>query len=188
MRRWASTLPVHGPGRRSGSRVERRSGRTCVRRRRTGIVPGADAGRRCRDLGVGCPGHRWPSRPGVADRRLGPRRMARASPTRRAGRSGWQYFSDGGRASAAMSAMDVPLPRTSYMAQAQDRPPWVRYVILVPCGPLPAHADLRDLRTRFMAFLQDQTAALLGGMTFVRAMARRGRNGQRTGRHPSMRC
>jgi hypothetical protein len=66
----------------------------------------------------------------------------------------WSYTSDGMRSPATYTALEVTVPGSSFMRQPED-PPWIRYVILVGCGPTGPDFDARAARTRFLAFLDE---------------------------------
>jgi hypothetical protein len=64
----------------------------------------------------------------------------------------WSYTSDGLRSPAAYAALEVTVPGSSFMRQPEDLS-WIRYAILVGCGPTGPDFDARAARTRFLAFL-----------------------------------
>jgi hypothetical protein len=84
-------------------------------------------------------------------------RPARRPPRLETGR--WAYTSDAVNAIAAANALEVPLPGTGYMRPAEDRPPWIRYAILVSCSPAGTGVDARQARARFMALLSEPPMA-----------------------------
>ena len=66
----------------------------------------------------------------------------------------WSYTSDGMRSPAAYTALEVTVPGSSFMGQPEDLS-WIRYAILVGCGPTGPDFDARAARTRFLAFLDE---------------------------------
>jgi hypothetical protein len=95
---------------------------------------------------------------------------ARRPPRLETGR--WAYTPDGAAAPAATTALETVLPATGYMRQAEDRPPWVRYAILLACSPVSPDFDAREARSRFMAFLEEPpVASLISDLTSVPAGA-----------------
>jgi hypothetical protein len=78
----------------------------------------------------------------------------------------WQATTDGIRAPAPALAMEIALPGTSYMRQPGDRPPWVRFVAHIACGPVGGDPDWPAIRAAFGAFLQRPAVAeLLADLT-----------------------
>jgi hypothetical protein len=65
----------------------------------------------------------------------------------------WSYTSDGARAPVAMSATEIVLPGTGYRRQGDQRPAWVRFVVLIGCSPISPDAGGAQLWDRFQRFL-----------------------------------
>jgi len=53
----------------------------------------------------------------------------------------WNYASDGVKAPAARSAMDIVLPGIGYRVQVGERLVWVRFVVLVGCSKMVRHGS-----------------------------------------------
>ncbi|MGD0555416.1 MAG: hypothetical protein ABSA93_10605 [Streptosporangiaceae bacterium] len=62
---------------------------------------------------------------------------------------------------AASTALEVALPGTRYMQQAEARPPRTRYAILLGCSQVGPEFDAREARSRFLAFLAEPLIATL---------------------------
>jgi hypothetical protein len=71
----------------------------------------------------------------------------------------WQVTTDGIRARAPALAMEIALPGTTYMRQPGDRPPWVRFVVPIACGPVGDEPDWPRIRAASGAFLQTPAVA-----------------------------
>ena len=65
----------------------------------------------------------------------------------------WSYATDGMSRQAAFTALEVTLPGVGYMKQPEDRPPWIRYAVLLGCSSISTDFDARQARARFLAFL-----------------------------------
>lgn len=66
----------------------------------------------------------------------------------------WSYTSDGAKAPAAMSAMEIVLPGTGYRKQGDQRPAWIRFVVLIGCSEITPEAGGAQLWVQFQRFLQ----------------------------------
>jgi TIR domain len=78
----------------------------------------------------------------------------------------WQYTSDGQKASAARMATESAMPGTGYQVQPGDRPPWIRFIVLIPCSQISPDTSPGQLWSDFMRFLKDQPViSLVNGLT-----------------------
>jgi hypothetical protein len=68
----------------------------------------------------------------------------------------WRYTSDGHEARAAMMAMDSVMPGTGFRLQPGDRPPWVRFIVLLPCSQIGPDTEPAQLGKDFLQFLLGQ--------------------------------
>jgi hypothetical protein len=80
----------------------------------------------------------------------------------------WQATTDGMQARAPALAMEIALPGTTYMQQPGDRPPWVRFVAQIACGPVGDDPGWPSIRAAFETFLQTPAVAeLLADLTYA---------------------
>lgn len=68
----------------------------------------------------------------------------------------WRYTSDGHEARAALMAIESVMPGTGFRLQPGDRPPWVRFVVLVPCSQIGPDTEPAQLGKDFVQFLLGQ--------------------------------
>jgi hypothetical protein len=81
----------------------------------------------------------------------------------------WLYTSDGDRARAAMRAGELVMPGTGYRLQPGDRPPWVRFLVLIACSQIAPDTEPAQLWPDFVGFLKDQPViSLVNGLTCSR--------------------
>ncbi len=73
----------------------------------------------------------------------------------------WRYTSDGANAGTAMRASELAMPGTGYRLQGGDRPPWIRFIVLMACGQIGADVEAAQLWPIFMKFLKDQPVTSL---------------------------
>lgn len=73
----------------------------------------------------------------------------------------WQYTTDGNYARAAMMAMDTTMPGSGYRLQPGDRPPWIRFVVMIACNQIGSDADPSRMWSNFVRFLKDQPVTSL---------------------------
>jgi len=66
----------------------------------------------------------------------------------------WFYTSDGAKAPAAMSAMEIVLPGTGYRKPVGERAPWVRFIVLIGCSEISPAAGGSQLWSKLQRFLQ----------------------------------
>ena len=105
-------------------------------------------------------------RSGLANRVRRPRRR----PVLEAGR--WAYTSDAVGAMTAATALEVALTGTNYMWQAEEHPPWTRYVVLLACGTVGPDFGTREARVRFLFLLsQPPVSELVTSLIGVPAAA-----------------
>jgi hypothetical protein len=80
----------------------------------------------------------------------------------------WQYTTDGARAPALVTAMEMNLPGTGYSGSLAARQPWVRFAILIACSPVSDDVDAKALRSRFTTFLgSPPISQLVSAVTIV---------------------
>ena len=75
----------------------------------------------------------------------------------------WFYTSDGAKAPAATSAVEIVLPGTGYRKQADERAPWARFVVLIGCSEISPGAGGSQLWSQLQRFLQQPTVNSLVG-------------------------
>ena len=73
----------------------------------------------------------------------------------------WQYTSDGQKARAAMMATESGMPGTGSQLLSGDRPPWIRFVVLIPCSQIGPETEPGQLWPEFVRFLKDQPVTSL---------------------------
>ena len=72
----------------------------------------------------------------------------------------WQYTTDGNYARAAMMAMDTTRPGSGSDCSL-DRPPWIRFVVMIACNQIGSDADPSRMWSNFVRFLKDQPVTSL---------------------------
>jgi hypothetical protein len=73
----------------------------------------------------------------------------------------WQYTSDGQKARAAMMAAESGMPGTGSRLLSGDRPPWISFVVLIPCSQIGPETEPSQLWPEFVRFLKDQPVTSL---------------------------
>jgi len=73
----------------------------------------------------------------------------------------WRYTSDGQKARAAMMATEQGMPGTGARLQSGDRPPWIRFVVLIPCSRIGPETTSGQFWPEFQRFLKNQPVTSL---------------------------
>ena len=105
---------------------------------------------------------------GLADWAAGPLQKLRWP--QRLVTSRWRYTTDGGLPVLRLvsQAVNVNLPGSNFMQSQENRPPWVRFVVMTACTAVHPDVDEDELRQRFEEFLgSSPVMALVRSLTYV---------------------